>query len=274
MSDIGLRLDGLLLGALLAAGAVVFALVSAVAALRAVATASRRERSWRFAAQGMGIALAQAAALAVLIAYLAVYGTPAAGPDWIDWLTLPWLGFILVASALLLRSWRRRSVWRAMQPADVPGVVEVARLAFPHHFEDRSCFAERLALYPAGCFTLEIAGRVAGYLIAYPWTAGSAPPLNSLIGALPADASVIYLHDLALHPRARGKGLTSGIIDRLAMQARADGWDAIALVAVNEAAGFWARAGFAAVDGPAMAAKLTSYGANAVYMQRALRSGV
>jgi GNAT superfamily N-acetyltransferase len=161
-----------------------------------------------------------------------------------------------------------------MITADLDGVVGVARIAFPDHFEDRSCFAERLELYPAGCFALEITGEITGavegYLIAYPWTAGSAPPLNSLIGTLPQHADVIYLHDLALHPRARGKGLTATIVERLAAQSQADGWAAIALVAVNRAAGFWSRMGFAVVDDPAMASKLASYGADAVYMQRSL----
>ena len=55
-------------------------------------------------------------------------------------------------------------------------VVEVARLSFPDHFEDRACFENRLALYPRGCFVLEEGdGAARGYLIAYPWRADSAP---------------------------------------------------------------------------------------------------
>lgn len=156
-----------------------------------------------------------------------------------------------------------------MAAADLDGVIRIARLAFPDHFEDRSCFAERLDLYPRGCFTLELAGEIAGYLIAYPWTTGSAPPLNSLIHALPQDADLIYLHDLALHSEARGQGLTSAMIDRLAAQASDDGWNAIALVAVNRAASFWSKMGFEVVEDPAMAAKLASYGTEAAYMRRA-----
>lgn len=158
--------------------------------------------------------------------------------------------------------------WRKMETADLDGVVRIARLAFPDHFEDRSCFAERLELYPRGCFTLDMAGEVAGYLIAYPWTTGSAPPLNSLIHALPQDADLIYLHDLALHPEARGHGLTSPMISRLAAQVRDDGWNAIALVAVNRATSFWSRMEFEVVEDPAMAVKLASYGAEAAYMMR------
>lgn len=159
--------------------------------------------------------------------------------------------------------------WRPMVPCDLDGVVAVARIAFPDHFEDYACFAERLTLYPQGCFVLD-AGQVAGYLIAYPWRSGSAPPLNTVIGALPEGADVLYLHDLALHPDARGQGVTSLIVERLADRARADGWPAIALVAVNDATAFWERMGFRVVADPAMAAKLASYGADARSMVRGL----
>lgn len=158
-----------------------------------------------------------------------------------------------------------------MAPADIDGVVRIARIAFPDHFEDRACFAERLALYPAGCFTLaDSDDQAAGYLIAYPWTAGAAPALNSLIGALPAQPELIYLHDLAVHPDLRGQGCTRTIVERLAAQAHGEGWDRLALVAVNHATGFWQKLGFEASGDEAMAAKLASYGGDARYMVRNL----
>lgn len=161
--------------------------------------------------------------------------------------------------------------WRSMEASDLDGVVRVARLAFPDHFEDRQCFAERLALYPRGCFVL--AGsetEVAGYLIAYPWAANSAPPLNSLIGRLPDCAEVLYLHDLALLPYVQGQGHTKIIVKRLAEEAMQDGWTAIALVAVNRAAAFWAKFAFEPAADAGMKAKLASYGDGACYMTRTL----
>lgn len=161
--------------------------------------------------------------------------------------------------------------WRPMTAEDIDGVVAVARLSFPDHFESRACFENRLDLCPEGCFTLsDDAGAVKGYLFAYPWKGESAPALNTVIEALPADADRIYLHDLALHPDARGGGFTRPMVERLAGQARADGWPMIALVAVNDAADFWARLGFEAADSPAIRAKLESYGPDARYMVRRL----
>lgn len=161
--------------------------------------------------------------------------------------------------------------WRPMRPTDIDAVVEVARLSFPDHFEDRACFQNRLALYPRGCFVLaESEGAARGYLIAYPWKAESAPPLNTVIEGLPPQPDLIYLHDLALHPEARGGGVTGAIVERLAEQATEDGWPAIALVAVNDAVGFWSRHDFVEQPAEAMAAKLASYGADARYMLRPL----
>ena len=161
--------------------------------------------------------------------------------------------------------------WRPMTPDDIDGVVTVARLSFPDHFEARACFAERQALAPEGCFVLsDEAGSVMGYLMAYPWRRNSAPPLDSLIGAIPQDAEVVYLHDLAVHPDTRGGGYTRAIVERLAEQAKAAGWREIALVAVNEATAFWARNGFVVQNPPGMAEKLASYGDDARYMIRAL----
>lgn len=160
--------------------------------------------------------------------------------------------------------------WRPMMEGDLDGVVAVARVAFPNHPEDRACFAERLGLNPDGCFVLDGPEGVRGYLVAYPWRREAAPALNSLIGAVPDDADVLYLHDLALDPRARGAGHARPIVERLARQAAADGWPAIALVAVNEAAAFWKGLGFQPVDSPALRTKLASYGPDARYMIRRL----
>jgi len=161
-------------------------------------------------------------------------------------------------------------VWRPMTEADLDEVAAIARIGFPDHFEGRPMFANRLALAPDGCFALAGDAGVNGYLIAYPWRGDDAPPLNTLIATIPEDAAVMYLHDLCLHPDARGLKATGEIIERLADQAKAQGWPAIALVAVNDAAGFWARHGFEVRESEAITRKLVTYGDDARYMARPL----
>ena len=161
--------------------------------------------------------------------------------------------------------------WRPMTAADLDAVAEIAAVGFPDHFEGRDCFANRLALNPDGCFVLATEDdEPKGYLVAYPWRAGSAPALNALIDAIPDDADVMYLHDLALHPDARGGGRSRPIIERLARDASLAGWPALALVAVNDAAPFWEKHGFAVVEPGQTAAKLQTYGPGARYMLRRL----
>ena len=161
--------------------------------------------------------------------------------------------------------------WRPMQPSDLEGVVEVAKVSFPDHPEDLACFANRLDLNPQGCFVLSDAEKaVHGYLVAYPWVRYAAPALNTLIDALPEFADVVYLHDLALHPSTRGGGYTRPVVDALAAQVRDLGFQRVSLVAVNNASGFWQRLGFEVQSPEGMAEKLSSYGDDARYMERSL----
>lgn len=161
----------------------------------------------------------------------------------------------------------RLALWRCMKPSDLDGVVRVAHASFPDHFEDRSCFAERLMLYPRGCFSLVMDRAIVGYLMAYPWIAGSVAPLNSLILRLPTHPDLIYLHDLALQPCVRGFGYAPAIMERLVAQARSDRWQQIALVAVNHATAFWLKMSFEVIAKPPC---LTSYGDTGAYMVRQL----
>ena len=161
--------------------------------------------------------------------------------------------------------------WRAITAADLDAVAVLAAVGFPDHFEGRDCFENRRALNPSGCFVLAGAGGdPQGYLVAYPWTENTAPALNTLIATIPDDASVMYLHDLALDPALRGGGWSRPIVERLAQDARAAGWPALTLVAVNDAAPFWERHGFVVSDSPGMADKLAGYGPDASYMVREL----
>lgn len=160
--------------------------------------------------------------------------------------------------------------WRPMRANDLDRVAEIAAVGFPDHFEGRDCFENRLALHPHGCLVLQIEAALEGYLVAYPWRANSAPALNTLIEAIPSDAGVLYLHDLALTPAVRGRGWSKPAVRTVVDLAVAGGWATIALVAVNDAVDFWRGHGFEVKQTPDMAAKLASYGSDARYMTRNL----
>ena len=110
-----------------------------------------------------------------------------------------------------------------------------------------------------------------GYLISHPWLAKQPPALDSLLDAIPPDASTYYLHDIALLPDARGSGAAHAAIALIIAAARAANSTNLSLVAVNDSAGFWQHHGFTEMRDAALDAKLASYGDDARYMVRVLK---
>lgn len=154
--------------------------------------------------------------------------------------------------------------WRPMRTADLPGVMALAAVVHPGFPEREAVFAERLRLFPDGC-CVHGGTEFDGYLVSHPWRAADPPALDTMLGQLPATAAVYYIHDLALHPALRGKGVAGAILRGLG-PARA-GLDGAELVAVNGSVPFWRHFGFEVANPPGMAAKLAAYGAHAHFMR-------
>ena len=156
--------------------------------------------------------------------------------------------------------------WRPMRPGDLPGVMALAGVVHPGLPEREDVFAERLQLYPDGCFVHD--GTVIdGYLVSHPWRAADPPALDTLIRQLPAAADVYYLHDLALHPALRGKGAAGAILR--ALEPALAAFNGAELVAVSGSVPFWQHWRFEVAEPPGMAAKLAAYGPGARFMRRA-----
>ena len=158
-----------------------------------------------------------------------------------------------------------------MSAADLPVIMAAAAEVHPDYPEGEAVFTERLALHPAGCLVLAGGDGIGGYVLSHPWRFGQVPALDSLLGALPEDADIYYIHDLALLPLARGGGAASACVHRLAAHARAAGFARMALVAVGNSAGFWQRQDFREAHDEALARKLASYDSAARYMIRDLK---
>ena len=161
--------------------------------------------------------------------------------------------------------------WRNMSAADLPAIMAAAAEVHPDYPEGEAVFTERLALHPAGCLVLAGGDGFGGYVLSHPWRFGQVPALDSLLGALPEDADIYYIHYLALLPLARGGGAASACVHRLAAHARAAGFARMALVAVGNSAGFWQRQDFREAHDEALARKLASYDSAARYMIRDLK---
>ncbi|MET0249259.1 MAG: GNAT family N-acetyltransferase [Sphingobium sp.] len=164
--------------------------------------------------------------------------------------------------------------WRAMKEADLGHVGALSDAVHGRYTEPVETYAERLRLYPAGCFLFEQEGVISGYLISHPWRRMQPPALGGLLGAIPLDADSYYLHDLALLPIARGTGAGASGAGLALDQARQAGFAETCLVAVGGAESFWASRGFEVVPDAAVAAKLhESYGPGVFYMRHRTHGG-
>lgn len=137
--------------------------------------------------------------------------------------------------------------WRQMAACDLAAVSSISDAVHGRYTEPIAVYAERLALYPAGCRVLEQDSALVGYLIGHPWFREHPPKLGALLGAIPPDADSYYLHDIALLPAARAAGAGKAGLDLAMVQARALGLSDIALMAVGGADRFWSSRGFAYV---------------------------
>ncbi|MGH6793054.1 MAG: GNAT family N-acetyltransferase [Methyloceanibacter sp.] len=164
--------------------------------------------------------------------------------------------------------------WRAMGDGDLPAIAAIAEAVHPTLPERPEVFAEKLGLYPDGCFVLAgggggADGAVLGYAFAHPWQLNAVPKLDAFLSALPADADCLFLHDVAVARQARGQSASGALVARLVELAERHGLTALALAAVYGTGRHWARLGFAPVGNEAVAAQLKCYGA-AQYMVRRL----
>ena len=157
----------------------------------------------------------------------------------------------------------QRGPWRQMSAGELASVSSISDTVHGRFTEPVAVYAERLALWPAGCRVLEADGAAAGYLISHPWHRDSPPKLGALLRAIPADADAWYLHDIALLPAARGTGAAKAALGFVVDSARAAGFAEVTLMAVGGADRFWAARGFAYVSH----AVDRSYGAEAHLMR-------
>lgn len=165
----------------------------------------------------------------------------------------------------------RDVAWRAMSGYDFGAVFEIANRVHPGFFEAEAVLAEKFDLYRNGCYLLEVSEKPAGYVLSHPWKRGSLPALDTMLGAIPADADTYYIHDLALLPLTRGVGAARQIVAALTKHALAMGYPSMSLVAVNSSLPFWEKQGFAIEDRPELEDKLAAYEDAARYMVKALR---
>jgi ribosomal protein S18 acetylase RimI-like enzyme len=161
---------------------------------------------------------------------------------------------------------------RAMRAEDLDAVLDVQAACYPPAMQEApEVVLARLHVAPETCIVAQDEEGVCGYLFAYPGRLGKVTPLGAGFAPAP-DADTLYLHDLAVAPRALGRGLARRLVGHLLAGAPARGLDSSALVSVQDTAGFWAALGYRVADPghPGAGAALASYPGGAQYMTRRL----
>lgn len=167
--------------------------------------------------------------------------------------------------------WTRGPRIRTIEDADWEPIAEIEHEAYTPLGLDEGLEALRGwgRLSPETCFVVESDGDVAGYAITVPHPSGSAPALGRPPESAPmwTRTTNIHLHDLALSPSQRGKGLARLLLHRLERESAARGFQTISLVAVGARTDFWAAAGFVPRTNVVID---ESYGTRSTYMTKAL----
>jgi GNAT superfamily N-acetyltransferase len=155
-----------------------------------------------------------------------------------------------------------------MAQGDLAGVLAVQAACYPPAMQEPAdVVLARLAASPGTVLVARDDDGVCAYLFAYPSCLGKVTPLHGAF-AVPAEPDTLYLHDLAVAPRAAGQGVARALVARLHDEAAARGLPHAALVSVQDSLAFWASLGYAPAAGDAFA--LATYPGAAQYMTKRL----
>lgn len=161
---------------------------------------------------------------------------------------------------------------RPMQAEDLPDIMTIQREVYSDELQETpEVIAQRLAQTPDLALVAEDAQGICGYLFSYRSRRGAITPLDGLF-IEPANSDCLYLHDLAVAPRAAQRGIGPSLVKRKLKIARQAGLAHCSLVSVQKSSSFWQRLGFQEQRSinSQQAAVLKSYGVPAVYMLKTL----
>ena len=116
-------------------------------------------------------------------------------------------------------------------------------------WESNTSFRRRMEQFPEGCAAcVNAKDELVGYMFCHPWKKDSIVPLNCEDLVIPDDADCFYIHDIAVIPSYRRKGIARAFLGMAVIFARRNGFDEIKGVAVLDSHSYWAKRGFEVGD--------------------------
>lgn len=161
---------------------------------------------------------------------------------------------------------------RLMLEGDLDAVISLQTTCYgPEFHEPKASFASKLLAAPDSCWVLQGPSGLLAYLVCLPIERDRLPALHSPDWRSSPAPDWLYLHDLAIHPDARGAGLAKLMLLRATELAQTLGLPSMGLIAVQGSVPFWGRHGFEPIldkGSQISEAKLASFGEGATFMLR------
>ena len=156
---------------------------------------------------------------------------------------------------------------RKMRPADVDEVFSLQKVVYDSsHIEPRQTFLSHIDSSSSMCVVLETAASsIVGYVIAHPSEMDAIDRLSSASITYCKNPSVLYIHDVCLHPHFRGYGYALAMLKFIADKDHFKNLDHLALVSIKSALKFWLSLGFRPRSGT-FCESMNSYGLGSMYL--------
>ncbi len=158
--------------------------------------------------------------------------------------------------------------------ADLDAVLRLQSTCYgPDYVEPAEAFASKLretAPLQTCWGAFDAGGELLAYAISLPVCADTMPGLHASDYRRPPAPTLLYLHDVAVSPAGRGRGLAQRLLAHVQQRAVVLGLPRLGLIAVQDSAPFWQRLGFAplAAKPSWLQRKLQSFGEAARYLER------
>lgn len=130
---------------------------------------------------------------------------------------------------------------RPITAEDWDTIMEIQLASFPPTtIESRETLQSMWIHSPGSCL---IAASL-GYILSHPWIADDLPPTQAEIPGIPQNSTSLFIHDLAVSPKARGLGLAKTLVSAALGWARNQNLESASLIAVQNSQTFWQHMGF------------------------------
>jgi ribosomal protein S18 acetylase RimI-like enzyme len=167
---------------------------------------------------------------------------------------------------------KRNSIfeWRGLTYKDLEEANMIGNMIHQNFPEEDGIFKERWFLFPEGCQGCYVDNKLVGYGISYPYRMCHIPPLNSYIYRLPNNPTSMYIHDIAILYEYRGRNYPLNYLNEIIRLSMSLNIRVLSFVSVYERGKAWKKFGFEPYSDQDTKPQLSSYGPDAIYMQRVI----